>query len=305
MTRRIVVLAAAGLVLAAVLTVQAKQRQTEARAPVDTPSTDGLRFSRISLSTGIELHVAESGPANGRPVLFLHGFPDSWFSYSNILSNLPKNVRAIVPSQRGHGDSDRPECCYHIPDFARDAVALLDALGIERADVIGHSMGSFVAQRVASDHPERIGQLVLIGSSTSPASKPIVEFSSAVQSLSDPISLEFAREFQVGTAYQPVDSAYMDRLVAESMKIPARVWRGVMAGLVAADARTDLSRIKARTLIVWGEHDALFGAEDQQALRGALSHARFISYKDLGHSPFWEDPARVAADLAKFLSEAR
>jgi pimeloyl-ACP methyl ester carboxylesterase len=66
-----------------------------------------------------------------------------------------------------------------------------------------------------------------------------------------------------------------------------------------------LSRIKARTLIVWGEHDALFGAEDQQGLRGALSHARFISYKDLGHSPFWEDPARVAADLTKFLSEAR
>jgi pimeloyl-ACP methyl ester carboxylesterase len=262
-----------------------------------------LRFERIQLSSGIALQVAQSGPADGKPVLFLHGFPDSWFSYSNILNGLPGDVRAIVPSQRGHGDSDRPECCYRIADLARDAVALLDALGIQRADLVGHSMGGFVAQRIAADHPERVDRLVLIGSSTTPASKPVVDFTSVVQTLTDPISVSFAREFQVGTAYQPVDSAYMDGLVAESMKIPARVWRGIMAGLIAADGKTDLSRIKAKTLILWGEHDALFGPGDQEALRRGLPQARFISYQDLGHSPFWEDPARVAADLGKFLSE--
>ena len=306
MTRRLIIGAAATLVVAAAVTLQAKQRQTPQNSTMASVAADNsVRFARIRLSSGVVLHVAESGPAGGKPVLFLHGFPDSWFTYSNMLDRLPKNVRAIVPSQRGHGDSDRPDCCYRITDLAQDAVALLDALGIERADVVGHSMGSFVAQRIASMHPDRVDRLILIGSSTSAASKPVVEFSGIAQTLTDPIPIAFAREFQVGTAHQPVDPAYMDRLVSESMKIPARVWRGIADALLSAEGRSDLSRITAPTLILWGEHDSLFGSTEQEALRRALPKARFISYPDLGHSPFWEDPARVAFDLSTFLSQAR
>jgi pimeloyl-ACP methyl ester carboxylesterase len=300
--RSLMIGASAALVLAAAVTLQAKQRPSAAAPAADSTSIGAaVRFERVRLSTGVELHVAQSGPPDGKPVLFLHGFPDSWFSYSSILGGLPANVRAIVPSQRGHGDSERPECCYRIADLASDAVALLDALRIERADVVGHSMGSFVAQRIASTYPERVGRLVLIGSSTTAASKPVVEFNAIAQTLTEPISISFAREFQVSTAYQPVESAYMDRLVGESMKIPARVWRGIAGGLVSAEGKSDLSRIKAKTLIVWGEHDSLFGAAEQEALRRALPNARFISYPDLGHSPFWEDPRRVVTDLASFL----
>ena len=266
-------------------------------------STSRVRLKHVRLSTGIQLQIAESGPPDGEPVLFLHGFPDSWFSYSRVLDHLPANVRAIVPSQRGHGESDRPTCCYRIADFAADAVALLDALGIERAHIVGHSMGSIVAQRVASTAPGRVLRLVLIGSGTTGRTPPIVEFNEAAQKLTDPLPPGFAREFQQSTVFKPVPPAFMDTLVLESEKLPARVWRGVMAGLVASDAQNDQTRIRAPTLIIWGDQDALFARAEQDGLLSVMRGARLITYANIGHSPVWEVPARVAADLHAFLKQ--
>jgi len=70
-----------------------------------------LQFKRISLQTGVRLHCGEAGPADGSPML-LHGHSDSWFSFSRILRLPPKNLRLVIPSQRGHGDSERPAGGY-------------------------------------------------------------------------------------------------------------------------------------------------------------------------------------------------
>jgi pimeloyl-ACP methyl ester carboxylesterase len=90
-----------------------------------------LRFAKHRLPSGLELHVAEQGPRTGPAVLMLHGYSDSWFSYSRILPLLPPDWHAIVPDQRGHGESDRPESGYAPADFAGDALRLMDRLGIE------------------------------------------------------------------------------------------------------------------------------------------------------------------------------
>ena len=142
-------LVAAVLSLAAAL-FPAVADNYQTRSAQDTTTAGSVRVKHVRLATGVELQVAESGPADGEPVLFLHGFTDSWRSYSRVLDGLPPHIRAIVPTQRGHGDSERPDCCYRVADFSDDAAALLDALGIERATIVGHSMGSFVAQRVAA-----------------------------------------------------------------------------------------------------------------------------------------------------------
>jgi len=266
-------------------------------------STSGVRFNRVRLKTGVELQVAEAGPPNGNPVLFLHGFTDSWFSYSRVIEALPAGVRAIVPSQRGHGDSDRPACCYRVTDFSADAVALLDALGISRATVVGHSMGSFIAQRIAIDHPERVHRLVLIGSGATTRSKPVIEFNDAVQQLSDPIDSVFVREFQVSTAYKPLPPAFLDRAVGESMKVPARVWRESLGGLIAGDTRNEVGAIRAPTLVVWGDRDAPWVRSEQDDLVRRIPGSRLIAYPEIGHAPHWEDPARFLADFDAFRNE--
>ena len=101
-----------------------------------------MRFANLCLETGPSLHYAECGNREGKPVVLLHGWPDSWFTFSRVLPLLPKSLRAVAVDQRGFGDSDRPAHGYEIRDLAADVDAFLAALGIEKATVVGHSMGS-------------------------------------------------------------------------------------------------------------------------------------------------------------------
>src|SRR5215212_9513031 len=123
-----------------------------------------LRFATARLETGIQIHYAEQGDPGGEALVFLHGYTDSWFSFSRLLPLLdPMRYRAYAIDQRGHGDSERPDGGYAADDLAADVVAFLDAVGAPRATLIGHSMGSIIARRVAETHPDRVARLVLIG----------------------------------------------------------------------------------------------------------------------------------------------
>lgn len=116
-------------------------------------AVSGLRFGAARLGTGSRLHYAEWGDPDGQAILFLHGWPDSWFSFSRVLPLLPRHYHAFAPDQRGFGDSERPGGGYTIDDLASDGAAFLDAIAVERATVVGHSLGSFIARRVAVAFP--------------------------------------------------------------------------------------------------------------------------------------------------------
>jgi pimeloyl-ACP methyl ester carboxylesterase len=137
-------------------------------------SSSDLRFATIQLATGPRLHYAEHGNPTGHPIVFLHGWPDSWFSFSRVVPLLPSRLHAFVPDQRGFGESDRPDGGCGIEEFADDVVAFLDALSIERATIVGHSFGSFVTRRVAITYPERVARVVLIGTGV-PAASPVTK----------------------------------------------------------------------------------------------------------------------------------
>lgn len=259
-----------------------------------------MRFAEVPLSTGIRMHVAEHGAASGAPVLFLHGWPDSWFSFSRVLPLLPTTLRCIAVDQRGFGESDHPDAGYTFPEFAADAVALLDALDIERATVVGHSYGSFVARELAIAHPQRVAALVLIGTGFSTETPITKDLQAALRTLPDPIPEPFAREFQASTAYRPLPPEFFDQIVAESLKIPARLWPTMIDGLVEYDATARLAELRAPTLLLWGDHDALFGRAEQDRFLAAVPQARLEIYDETGHCPNWERPEDVAADIASF-----
>jgi non-heme chloroperoxidase len=256
----------------------------------------------IALANGPRLHYEELGDSDGRPIVFLHGWPDSWFSFSAVAERLPGRYRSLLLDQRGFGDSDRPKRGYEIHDLAVDVVAFLDAASIDRATVVGHSMGSFVARCVAIAFPERVDRLVLIGSGWSGSNPVTLEVHASVRDLEDPVSAEFAQDFQASTAFAPVPSAFFDRIVAESLKLPARLWGELLGGVIRYDDVKDLGRIAAPTLLMWGERDAVFPGDDQDRLLRAIPRARLHSYRNIGHCPNWECPDIVAADLAAFLS---
>jgi pimeloyl-ACP methyl ester carboxylesterase len=261
-------------------------------------------LASIRIGTGPRLHYAEVGPRDGDPVLFLHGWPDSWFSFSRVLPLLPPSIRAIALDQRGFGDSERPDSRYAITDMASDATAFLDALQISLATVVGHSFGSFVARQIAIAHPHRVAGLVLIGTGFA-ASNPVTrDLQKALHDLPDPIPATFARNFQASTVHHPVPSDFFDQLVAESLKLPPRLWRLAIDRLVEYDDTRQLETIGVPTLLLWGDRDALFSRANQDDFLAALSAARLKVYKDTGHCPNWERPELVAADVANFVQHS-
>jgi non-heme chloroperoxidase len=259
------------------------------------------RFATSRLASGPKVHYAEQGDPGGEPILFLPAYADSWFSYSRVLALLPAH-HAFALDQRGHGASERPTCCYRVEDFAADAMAFLDTVGVERATLVGHFGSCFVARRVAVTQPERVARLVLSGSPAgSLPTQVAVGLQAAVRSLADPVPVDFVREFQAGAAHVPLPEPFLEGLVAESRKLPARVWRDAADGLVAFDDTAELGRIAAPTLLVWGDRDGLLPPQEQQRLAAAIPGASSRVYPDTGHSPHWERPERFAADLDAFM----
>ena len=258
----------------------------------------------VALATGVTLPYVEQGDPAGVPVVFLHGLSDSWRSFDPVLPFLPASMRAFAVSQRGHGDAGRPPHGYHPRDFAADVAAFLDSQELESAVVAGHSMGSTIALRFALDYPERTRGLIPMGALVRYAVNPVItEFWETVVSvLDDPIDPRVAREFQESTLAQPIPPAFLETVVAESLKAPARVWRDALSGLLDDEHVGRLVRIAAPTLLVWGDRDAFVPENDQNALLATIAGSRLVVYRGAGHAVHWEEPARFAADLTAFVA---
>jgi non-heme chloroperoxidase len=262
--------------------------------------------SSVTLATGITLSYAATGDASRLAVVLLPGPTDSWRSYEPVLDRLPSSIRAIAVSQRGHGDSDKPPTGYRVEDFAADVPPLLDALGVDRAVLAGHSGSCLVVRRVAIDHPERVAGLVLEASPTTlRGNDGLSEFvESVVSGLEDPIDPAFARSFVADTSSEQLAPALVDQLTGELMKVPAKVWRAMFAGLLVYDDLAEIEYITAPTLLVWGDADGLVDRDMQTTLAERICSAELVVYRGIGHTPRWEDPLRFAADVARFTERA-
>ena len=260
----------------------------------------------VTTSSGVRLSCAEQGDPAGPALLLVHGYGDSWRSFGPLMAALPQTYRMVAVTLRGHGDSGKPDAGYTLADFAGDLPAVLDHCGIQGAIVVGHSMGSFIAQRFTLDHPESVRALVLIGAlSTLKDNVAVGDMWDAVLApMTDPVDPAFVREFQEGTLARPVAPAFWDTIISESFKLPARTWRDAFRGMLDADLTPDLHRIAVPTLIVWGDKDSICDRAMQKLLVTSIPGARLEIYEGNGHAPHWEDPERVAADLATFLGRA-
>lgn len=300
------------LSLLAVLVLSACGPETEApEVPLSTTEealgagsaqTEGF----IQLSTGVRMHYVEQGRRDGPVLVLLHGYTDSYRSFDLDYALLPARYHVYALDQRGHGDSSRPNCCYSQSAFAADVVAFLNARGHTRAILVGHSMGSFIAQQVALEYPSRVRALVLVGSAPTAKGNPVIaDLKSVVDTLEDPIDPAFVRDFQASTFYRPIPPSFLDTAVRESLKVPARVWKATLSGLVAEDHSARLDDLRVPALVVGGDRDSIFSVAEQQALARKLCQGRLLLYPETGHAPHVEQPRRFVTDLTAFVDGLR
>ena len=284
--------------------VQMMTRARVANGNTARTMDDALQPRFVSLDTGVRLEYVEQGRADGLPLIFLHGVTDSWRSFELVLQRLPASIRAFAISQRGHGDSSRPELGYRFRDMSEDLRAFMDAMHLQRAVIVGHSMGASVAQRFMIDHPDRATRVVLLGAfanlSGSPAMGEFVK--SQILPLTDPIAPEFAQEWQRSTLAAPTESRFFETVVQETLKVPARVWHQTFSGFLATpDFTPELKSATMPVLIIWGDRDTYTPRADQDTLLKAIPASRLVVYEGTGHAIHWEEPQRVVNTLVDFV----
>jgi pimeloyl-ACP methyl ester carboxylesterase len=177
----------------------------------------------------------------------------------------------------------------------------MDALAIRKAVIMGHSSASIVARRFALDHPEKVAGLVLEGSFVK-LGEGAAQFGTRLALLKDPIPREFARDFASATFGRPVSKDFIDAMVEESLKAPARVWRETFASLLDYDDAGEVAKLEVATLVIWGDKDAIIDRTETETLARSIRDSRLVVYAGIGHTPHWEDPARFAHDVAAFVA---
>jgi pimeloyl-ACP methyl ester carboxylesterase len=301
---------------AAVLASSAAAAPTPTRtAPpplkIDLDAFDASKKT-MALPNGETLAYIDRGERSGPAVVLVHGYTDNARDWVPMLPYLSKRYRLILVDIRGHGQSSKPECCYTRLDFAYDIKLLMDALGVQKADIVGHSLGSIIGQTFAEYWPERTAHVVLISSTGGsppgrPKKPPQFDFAAEIRKLKEPIEADSPFMIAWWDSPTPVDPDFIRRQRKDAAGIPLRVWLAVLdqalpANNVFGDLQSTLPRLKAPTLLIWGSKDPIMEEDVRQSLRDALPNAKVKVFDGLGHNPFWEDPQGVAEVINDFLN---
>lgn len=261
----------------------------------------------VSLSTGISVpcfvqgNLEQTADDGGAPLLLLHAWGESRRSFGRLIASLP-TFAMVAPDLRGHGEADKPESGYALSEVVGDVVALLDALDVQRAHVLGSSSGGYVAQQLVVTHPDLVASLILVGAPLSLQGKP--PFADTVEGLEDPISEDWVREsLSWYRLLHAVPASYIEDRVKDGLAMPASIWKASLRGFYEAVPPTETGHISVPTLMLWGAHDHLVPRQHQETLARRINGARLKIYGDTGHLVLWECPERVAEDVTSFLGE--
>jgi pimeloyl-ACP methyl ester carboxylesterase len=243
---------------------------------------DSSRLERRQAKIGpatIAYEVAGTGP----PVVLVHGLSGSSRWWRRNIGALTPHRRVYMVDLIGFGAS-RAGQRFVLAEAASTLTSWMDQLGLERVGLVGHSMGGMIAAELAADAPERVERLVLVD----PAALPIDAHVSTH-------ALSLLRELRyVSLSFLPV-------LIADALRAgPFTLWRAATA-LMLADLRPKLAQIRAPTLVIWGEHDALVPLAFAQPLAEYLRYEELIVIKGAGHVPMWDRPQEFNRVLTKFL----
>jgi pimeloyl-ACP methyl ester carboxylesterase len=278
-------------------------------AKIDLNTFDALKKT-VTLTNSQRLAYVPMGDPAGFPVVLIHGYTDNARDWVPLVPYLDPRPRLILIDLRRHGSSGKPECCYTRLDFAYDVKLLLDALHIRQADIVGHSMGSMVAQTFAEYWPERTRRVVLISSTGGPRPgepprKATYDWASQIRTLKEPLDPDSPFMVQWWSSPTPVDEDFLHRQRKDAAAIPLRVWLAVLEqGLPTDDLQRTLPKLTAPTLLIWGSEDPIIEEAYRQTLREALPQAQVKIFEGLGHNPFWEDPRSCAQVINAFVTAA-
>lgn len=244
---------------------------------------------------GHTIHYLEGGA--GPPLLLLHGHPSRAIEWAPLLPRLTESHRVLALDFLGYGESDAPDIDYAVPTQAKMVEGFLDSLGIARVDLLGFSMGGWVALTVARDQPQRIERLVLVGSGG-------LRFPTTLTPDAwVPQSLEQFRAIEREQGGRPAP-AFLARDLIRTTKDRAWALRRSGARLLSFTDALDgqLGAITTPTLIVWGREERVIPYATGERMQHELANARLLGVPGCGHLVLWECPEAALPPILEFLA---
>jgi pimeloyl-ACP methyl ester carboxylesterase len=280
----------------------------------DLPDIDRIRYTTIHGYRRAYI-MAGSGPA----LLLLHGIGDNADTWRGVIGELARDYTVIAPDFLGHGRSDRPRADYSIAAYACGMRDLLSVLNVDRATVVGHSLGGGVAMQFAYQFPERCERIVLVstggaGRQTTPLLQliaipgagvllPLMNLPGIRQA--GELSLRMLRLLGTDMGRDAEDmiklfDAWPDRTSRSAF---VRTLRGVVdrSGQVVTMLDRCYLAKGMPTLLIWGDRDAVIPVAHARVVHEAMPGSRLEIFQRAGHFPHHSDPERFVAVLQDFL----
>ena len=264
------------------------------------------RFVRVG---GQLVHTEQAGA--GEAVVLLHGFGGSTYSWREVMPELARSYRVVAIDLNGFGYTERPKSreSYTREGQGKLVLGVLDALGIDRAHVFGHSYGGGLTLYLASRHPERFLSMVLVDSSAPTYSddrrnrvagvRPLAElFVRSVALRPGMIRKALLRSYHDDSKVTPeLVQAYLDRLRIEGV---GQAYVGLTAPARPGE-RVDLRKIDVPALVVWGAHDEVISPASGRRAANLMPRAEFVLLEKSGHVPMEEEPEELLRAVLPFL----
>jgi pimeloyl-ACP methyl ester carboxylesterase len=278
----------------------------EVRASV--PNSDYSHFADID---GVRLHYQEKG--TGTPLVLIHGYTSSTYSWKEVFEPLSKNFRVIAVDLKGFGFSGKPDGDYTRRAQALLAAHLIDYLKIEKAWLCGNSMGGEVALNVALANPERVAGLILIDSAGvevpgSGSLAPRYLQLPVVGRVLTALALTSDKLVRQGLQKSFYDQTKITNERVANYYRPLQTRGGQLAAVRARTQwdlfpiETDLTRIHLPTLIIWGAEDRLIPLAAGRKMNSYIKDSKLVVFDSCGHLPQEEMPERVVDEINRFVA---
>ncbi|HKI01233.1 MAG TPA: alpha/beta hydrolase [Thermoanaerobaculia bacterium] len=275
-------------------------------------------------TNGVRLHAVEAGPEGGPLLVLLHGFPEFWYGWRHQIEPLAAaGFHVLAPDQRGYNLSDKPGKIsdYNLDTLALDVVGLIDAMGEEKAHVVGHDWGGAVAWWLGVRHAGRLARLALLN-----IPHPGVMRRTLIKSSEQRKKSSYIFFFQLPglpeRLFRRNDFAYAAKslqatsrpgtFTAADLEVYREAWRqpGAVrsmihwyrAALRSRPERPATSRVRVPTLLLWGRKDRFLGQEMARPSIGLCDDGRLELCDDASHWLQHEEPERVNRRLIEFFT---
>lgn len=266
--------------------------------------------ARSIVAAGIRTNYHDLG--SGFPVLMLHGSGpgvSAWANWRLVMPSLAERARVIAPDMAGFGYTERrPDLCYDMDTWVAQAVGMLDALGIERADLVGNSFGGGLALQVAIRHPHRIRRLVLMGSvgvrfDITPALDAVWGYTPSIETMRGLLDLfaydrSLANDELAKLRYEASIRPGFQESFSAMFPAPRQRWVDAMASNV-----DDIKALPHETLVIHGREDKVIPLDTSLTLAQWIPNAQLHVYGKCGHWTQIEHAARFARLVGDFLTE--